>query len=168
MRPVRTGDLAVVALGLGIAAWLLVRSSYGLLPPLQWWLAVPLGVLAVAEALGARTLRARLAAERELRRVRERPPPAALARPVRPVDPLLVARLVVLAQASAYVGAVFVGVWSGVLLYLAGQLGRLYSAPGDARAAVLGLVCAAGLVVAALRLESVCRVPPPEGDPPGS
>ena len=68
MSPVRRRDLAVVAVGLALASWLVVRSAYGDLPPLRWWLPVPLGVLALAEALGARTLRARLAAQREARR----------------------------------------------------------------------------------------------------
>jgi hypothetical protein len=76
---------------------------------------------------------------------------------------MAVARSAVLAQASAYVGAVFVGVWLGVLLHVALELGRLQAASRDIAAAVLGVVCAAGLVVAALWLESVCRVPPEDG-----
>ena len=87
---------------------------------------------------------------------------------MRPVEPMLVARLAVLAQASAYVGAVF-----------AGRLGRGAAArrprrsagcrpPGATRVtAVIGVVCSAALVAAALWLESVCRVPPDEEhDPP--
>jgi len=169
VRPIRRRDLVVLALGLAVAAWLLVRALYGSLPPLEWWLAGPLGVLAVAEALGARTLRARLRAEREARRPPPERRPATASRtagPVRPVEPLLVARLAVLAQASAYVGAVFVGIWAGVLLHVAPLVGRLEAAGGDTLAAVLGVVCAGGLVVSALWLESVCRVPPPSGDEP--
>jgi hypothetical protein len=64
LKPLRRADLAVLALGLAVATWLVVRVTYGHLPPLHWWLPAPLGVLAVAEALGARTLRARLTAER--------------------------------------------------------------------------------------------------------
>ena len=172
MRPVRRRDLVVLALGLAVASWLLVRAWYGNLPPLHWWLPAPLGVLAVAEALGARTLRARLRAERAARRaVRgprdDRPTAAAAARPlgpVRPVEPMLVARLAVLAQASAYVGAVFAGIWTGVLLHTALQLGRLEAARGDTVTALIGIVCSVGLVVAALWLESVCRVPPGSED----
>jgi Protein of unknown function (DUF3180) len=165
LTPVRRRDLIVLAVGLAVAAWLLVRAYYGDLPPLEWWLPVPLGVLAVAEALGARTLRARLAAERAARAGRSRPEPGGgAAGSVRPVEPMLVARLAVLAQASAWVGAVFVGVWAGTLLHVASRLGRLQTAAGDTVAAVLGVVCAAALVVAALWLESVCRVPPSAGD----
>ncbi len=162
MRPVSRRDLAVVAVGLALAAWLVVRATYGSLPPLRWWLPVPLAVLAVAEALGARTLRDRLAAERAARRGGARAAePAPL---VRPVEPMLVARLAVLAQASAYVGAVFTGVWAGVLLHVGPSVGRLQAAGGDTVTAVVGVGCAAGLTGAALWLESVCRVPPDRDD----
>ncbi|SNS72548.1 Protein of unknown function [Geodermatophilus saharensis] len=167
MRPVNRRDLVVVTAGLALAAWLVVRATYGSLPPLRWWLPVPLAVLAVAEALGARTLRGRLAAQRAARRggPRREEPGAPL---VRPVEPMLVARLAVLAQASAYVGAVFTGVWAGVLLHVAPSVSRLSAAGSDTVTAVVGIACAAALTAAALWLESVCRVPPDGDDePPG-
>jgi hypothetical protein len=132
-----------------------VRASYGSLPAFHWWLPVPLGVLAVAEAMGARTLRARLSAQRAGRRGPGRSPATA----ARPVEPMLVARLAVLAQASAWVAAVFAGLWAGVLLHTAPAVGRLAAASGDAVTAALGVVLAIGLAVAALWLEHVCRVP---------
>jgi hypothetical protein len=166
VTPIRRRNLLVLAVGLAVAAWFVIRAVYGDIQRLDWWLAVPLGILAVAEALGARTLRARLKAEREARRSAHGPVAAGnrTAGPVRPVDPLLVARLAVLAQASAYAGAVFLGIWLGVLLYVAPQLHRLQAASGDLVAAVVGVVCSGGLVLAALWLESVCQVPPSEGD----
>ena len=160
MNPVRRRDLAVLALGLAVAAWLLVRSWYGDLPPLRWWLPAPLAVLAVAEALGARTLRARLTAEREARAGRGPTAADGRAAMLRPVEPMLVARLVVLAQASAYVGAVFAGIWGGVLLYVAPAVNRLTAAGGDTVTAVIGLASSTALVAAGLWLESVCKVPP--------
>jgi hypothetical protein len=161
MTPVRRRDLVVLAAGLAVAAWLLVRALYGEMPALDWWLPLPLGALAVAEALGARTLRSRLAALREARAAptRESPPRSVPAR-IRPVEPMLVARLAVLAQASAYVGAVFTGLWAGVLAHVGLAVGRLQAATADSVAALLGIVCAGALVAAALWLESVCRVPP--------
>jgi hypothetical protein len=167
LKPLRKTDLAVLAVGLAVATWLVVRVSYGQLPPLHWWLPTPLGVLAVAEALGTRTLRARLAAERAARsaaarsdRPSQRNQPARPVALVRPVEPMLVARLAVLAQASAYAAAVCGGLWAGVLVYVGPLSARAQAARGDAVAAVLGVVCAAALVAAALWLESVCRVPP--------
>jgi hypothetical protein len=162
LTPVRRRDLAVLAVGLAVAAWLVVRAVYGVLPALRWWLPLPLGVLAVVEALAARTLHARLAAARD-----RRPPADRTAAPARPVEPMLVARLAVLAQGSAYVGAAFVGLWLGVLLHVAPALARLQAARGDAVAAGVGVVCAAGLVGAALWLESVCRVPPDDASSSG-
>jgi hypothetical protein len=160
MTPVRRGELVALAAGVALATWLVVRSAYGSLPPLHWWLPVPLGVLAVAEAMGARTLRARLSAEREGRRS----PGRTAATAARPVEPMLVARLVVLAQASAWVGATLAGGWAGVLLHTTPALGRLSAASGDTVTAVIGVVLAAALAVAALWLEHVCKVPPSEQD----
>lgn len=165
LKPVRRRDLVVVAVGLAVASWLVVRAYYGSIPGLRWWMPIPLLVLAVAEALGARTLHARLEAERKARAAVRRnhadaAPSRAAAPEVRPVEPLLVARLAVLAQASAYVGAVFAGVWAGVLLHVGPALGRLQSAGGDSLSATLGVVFSVALVLAALVLEAVCRIPP--------
>jgi len=160
MTPVRRRDLVALAVAVAVAAWLVVRAAYGSLPPFQWWLPVPLGALAVAEALGARTLRARLSAQRDRRPAPGRTPAAA----ARPVEPLLVARLAVLAQASAWVGAVLAGAWAGVLLHTAPALGRLTAARGDTVTGVLGVLLALGLAVAALWLEHVCKVPPDQDE----
>lgn len=165
MSPVRRRDLAVLTVGLAVASWLLVRAYYGNLPPLNWWLPAPLGVLAVAEALGARTLAARLAALRDARAGKRPPAVTPSVAPVRPVEPMLVARLAVLAQASAYVGAVLLGVWAGVLAHVGPAVGRLQAAGGDTLTAGIGVLCSAALVGAALWLESACRIPPEEHDP---
>jgi hypothetical protein len=165
LRPVRRRDLVVLAVGLGVAAWLLVRALYGQLPPLDWWLPAPLAVLALAEALGARTLKSRLDALRKARTRSGTPAAATRDAPVRPVEPMLVARLAVLAQASAYVGSVFLGIWAGVLAHVGPAVGRLQVAGGDTVAALIGVVGSAALVAAALWLESACRVPPQERDP---
>ena len=165
MTPVRRRDLGVLAAGLAVASWLLVRAFYGQLPALDWWLPLPLAVLAVAEAVGARILRARLAVLREARRARVRPGGRPPTQPVRPVEPMLVARLAVLAQASAYVGAVFGGVWIGVLGHVAPAVHRLQAAGPDTVTASLGVLSSAALIAAALWLESVCRVPPEDTDP---
>ena len=162
MTPVRRRDLVVLAAGLALAAWLLVRSWYGSLPSLDWWLPAPLAVLAVAEALAARTLRVRLADQRAARAGRAPRAGEAAARPVRLVEPLLVARLAVLAQASAYVGAVFAGIWAGVLAHVwPAAVDGVQAAGGDTVTAVIGVGCSLGLVAAAL-LAGV-RLPRPPG-----
>ena len=162
MRPISRRDLAVLVLGLAVATWLLVRAAYGDLPPLRWWLPAPLAVLAVAEAGAARTLRTRLHDLRAARAMGRGQAPEGAPRPerVRSVEPMLVARLAVLAQASAYVGAVSLGVWLGVLAHVGPSVGRLQAAGNDAVTAVLGVGVSVALMTAALWLESVCRVPP--------
>lgn len=167
MTPVRRRDLLVAAVGLAVAAWLLARTFYGDLPPLHWYMPLPLGVIALAEALGGRALKARLEALRAARSGRDEPSalPGSGAQ-VRHVEPMLVARVAVLAQASAWVGAVFAGLWAGVLLHVAPQVGRLQDAAGDTVTSALGVVLAAALIAAALWLESVCRVPPGGDDDP--
>ncbi len=167
MTPLRRRDLAVLGAALTVFSWLLVRRFYGQLPPLDWWLPLPVGLLAVAEALGARTLQVRLAAERRLRSGSRRAAAEQAGPPVRPVEPMLVARVAVLAQASAYMATVFAGVWAGVLLHTAPALGRLQVASGDSRTGVIGLVLSLGLLTAALWLEHACRVPPGEEERPG-
>lgn len=177
MTAVKRRDLAILALGMAVAAWLLVRGLYGDLPRLEWWLPTPLAVLALAEVLAARTVRDRL---RSLRAAREAgrggrrpgapasaPPGGRPVGPVRPVEPMLVARLAVLAQASAYVGAVFAGIWIGVLAYVGPASGRLQAAGSDSITAGIGIASAAALVGAALWLESVCRIPPGPDDDAG-
>jgi hypothetical protein len=159
MTPLRRRDLLVLAAGLAVATWLLVRAWYGDLPRLDWWLPAPLAVLAVGEALGARTLKARLTAQREARSRSGAPVAASQNVPVRPVEPMLVARLAVLAQASAYVGAVFTGVWAGVLAHVGPAVGRLQAAQGDTVTALVGIGSSLALVAAALWLETVCKVP---------
>ena len=161
MRPVPRRDLAVLAGGLALATWLLVRAVYGDLPRLQWWLPAPLALLAAAEAGGARSLGARLGALRRARAAGRggRPDGAPPLPPVRPVEPMLVARLAVLAQASAYAGAVFAGLWAGLLLYTVPALGRLSAAAGDTLTGVLGVLMSAALIGAGLWLEHECKVP---------
>lgn len=165
MTPLRRRDLAVLGVAFAVFSWLLVRRFYGELPPLEWWLPLPVGVLAVAEALGARTLQVRLAAERRSRSGSRRTAAELSGPSVRPVEPMLVARVAVLAQASAYMATVFAGVWAGVLLHTAPALGRLDAASGDTLTGVIGLVLSLGLLAAALWLEHTCRIPQ-QGDPP--
>jgi hypothetical protein len=165
LKPVRRRDLVVLGAGLAVATWLLVRAFYQQMPPLDWWLPTPLLVLAVVEAVGARILRARLAELREARAARPRTDARPPTRLVRPVEPLVVARLAVLAQASAYVGSVFAGIWIGVLLHVGPAVHRLQAAGSDTVTAALGVVGSVGLVAAGLWLESVCRVPPEDHDP---
>ncbi|AEB47641.1 hypothetical protein VAB18032_02785 [Micromonospora maris AB-18-032] len=142
MRPTRISTLVVAALAAAAVAWLLISSIYyDRLPPLPWLPVVTLAGLAVLEAYAAINTRGRI----ERRPGRE------------PVNPLMVARFVVLAKASALVGAIFAGFYAGLAGWLLVQSTR--AAEQDRPAGIAGLVASVALVAAALWLERSCRVP---------
>ena len=114
MGPTRPSTLVVAGLAAAAVAWLLISSFYyGGAPDLPWLPAVTLAGLAVLEAYAAVNTRARI----ERRPGRE------------PVDPLLVARFVVLAKASSLAGAIFAGFYAGLTGWLFVE--RTNAAVGD-------------------------------------
>jgi hypothetical protein len=76
-----------------------------------------------------------------------------------------VARSVVTAKASAWVGALVFGWWLGVLGYLLPRRGELRVAGEDTAGAVVAALCALALVVAALWLQHCCKSPDEPEDP---
>lgn len=143
MTPTRVRDLLLNGVLTAIVVYLLVRLSYGLLPPLPLLAGITLLILGIAEAVFGSSLRARIA---------RRPG-------TRPVQPLVAARAVVVAKASAVGGAIVAGVWVGVLAYVLPLGGELAAAGGDTASAVVGLISALALVGGALWLERCCRTP---------
>ena len=152
MTPTRPRDLVLPALVTAVVAHLLVRLTYGSLPTFPLPAGAPLAVLGLAEAVWGSTLRAR---------IRHRPG-------IRPVQPLVAARAVLVARASALAGAIMTGVWAGLLAYVAPRSADLAAAGGDTAAAAVGLVGALALVAGALWLQHCCRTPddPTDVDPP--
>ena len=147
--PTRIRDLIAYAAAVTLISWLAMRQWYGDLPGLRWFVPLSLLLLAIAEVLAANQLRDR---------IRHRP--GAL-----PVQPLVAARMLALAKASAVVGAVMVGIWAGLLVYVVPRLGQLAAAGNDTAIAAFGVVAAVALTAAALWLEYSCRTPaPPDGD----
>jgi hypothetical protein len=147
VRPTRLPVLVVAAAVTAVLAWLLARAAYPLLSPLPWLTGATPVLLAVAELITAVLLRARLRG----------------ARGTRPVHPIDVARIAALAKASSVGGAVLVGAYGGIALAAAAARARLAVAGDDLVAAVLGAASGLLLVVAALLLERVCRVPSDRG-----
>jgi hypothetical protein len=144
-QPTHPRDLAVVAAVVGLLTWLVVHRWYGSLPSLRWYVPLSLAILAVAELISGFQTRAR---------IRRRPG-------LEPIDPLVAARQLALAKASALVGAAMLGAWAGLLLYLLPRLDTLAAAGGDTVTGTLGVASAALLVGAALWLEFCCRTPKP-------
>ena len=147
MVPTRISTLVVAALAAAALAWLLISTFYyEVAPDLPWLPVVTLAGLAVLEAYAAVNTRGRI----ERRPGRD------------PVNPLLVARFVVLAKASALVAAIFTGFYAGLTGWL--FIERTNAAVGDRPAAAAGLLASLALVAAALWLERACRVPEQEDD----
>ncbi len=142
MTPTRIPVLVVTAVLSALVSWLILRSVYASLPPLPWTAAVAMLLLAIAEALSGRNLRARI-----------RGGPG-----VKPIAPLAAVRMAALAKASSHAAAVVGGLAAGALVYLTSSLSK--SAPrSDAITSGGTFVAAVALVLAALYLEQSCRVP---------
>jgi hypothetical protein len=141
MGPTRPATLVVAALAAAALAWLLISALYRHFPPLPWLPPVTLAGLAALEGYAAANTRARI----------HRKPGH------EPVDPLTVARFVVLAKASALAAAIFAGFYAGLDAWLI--IERTRAAVNDIPATTAGLLAAVALLVAALWLERSCRVP---------
>ncbi|MFL6137670.1 MAG: DUF3180 domain-containing protein [Frankiaceae bacterium] len=150
MRPTPVRLLLAVAVAAGAVTYAVVRLWYGSLPLIPLYAPGTVAFLAVAELFTATSVRARLHG----------------APGTRPIDPLVVARLVALAKASAYAGSIALGGYVGYLAYAVQGLDNPNHAH-DAGASAFGAAMSLVLVLAALLLERVCRVPgPPEDDEP--
>ena len=149
MTPIRPWPLALAAVVSGAGAWLLIRFGYAHFPPLPWTAAAALLLLALAEAWSGRNVRAQ---------VRGQP------RSSRRITPIAIARLAVLAKASAMAAAIFGGASAGFLGYLGGIVAK--PAPRrDTITAGVTLIAALLLAAAAVYLERSCRTPEPPEDP---
>lgn len=155
MKPTRASLLLLVAAVAGGIAYLVTRSQFNSLPTPTIYALSWLVLLAFAELYMALMTRARLAGRHG----------------TRPINPLVVARLVALAKASSIVGAVATGGYAGYLAWVA-KIDSV-TADRDTRTAAFGVGFGLVLVAGALFLERVCRVPkgkdddewePPAGD----
>jgi len=141
MKPTRARTLALTAVVCAVGMWLLLRQVYMSLPLLPWSGVPALGVLALAEAVCGRSVRARLRGRGT------------------PIPPIAVARLAALAKASSLAAAFIGGLAAGFLIYVAGSLDKSSAYRSDAFASGATLGAAALLVAAALYLEYGCCVP---------
>ena len=149
MKPTKARDLLVAGLVAAILGHLIVRVTYGSLPAFPVAAGVTLAVLGIAELVAGNLLRARI----------QRKPGS------RPVQPLVAARAVVVAQASALGGAVVAGLWTGLLVHVLPQTGGVAAAGRDTASSAVGLVSALILVGGGLWLERCCRTPDPPEPP---
>ena len=151
MGPTRKRDLSVATLVVAVAGYILVIGLYRWFPPLTVWTGLSLLLVGAAEAGWAFYVRSKInAGEVGLGRGR--------------VHPLAVARSVTIAKASAWVGAVVLGWWIGVIAYLLPRRDVVVVAGEDTAGAVVAALSALALVIGALWLQHCCKSPqePPD------
>jgi Protein of unknown function (DUF3180) len=151
MGPTRKRDLSAATVLAAVAGYLLVVLTYRWFPPITLWTGVSLLAVAIAEAGWAFYVRSKIS-DGEIGDA-----PGWL-------HPLAVARSVLIAKASAWVGALVLGWWAGVLVYLLPRRSTLRVAGEDTAGAVVAAACALALVVAALWLQHCCKSPPEPPD----
>ncbi len=144
LRPTSLATLSVAALSTAAVAWLGISHFYGDLPPMKWLPPLTLAGLALVEAVTAMSTQARID-----RRAG-----------TQPINPLVVARYVVLAKASSLAGALFAGGYGGFVVWLITVRGRSPAVNDDLAKTAVGLAGSVALVVGGLWLERACRVPP--------
>lgn len=143
--------LVLVAVLAAVGGYALAAAAYSDLPPLPRVAPVTLALLAVVELAMAHLVR-----DRVLGRAR---------RGARPLHPLQVARAAALAKASSPAGALLLGLYAGLTLWL---LPREADQPrADALVTSTSALAALLLLVAALRLERACRTPDSSADDGG-
>ncbi|MEW2478010.1 DUF3180 domain-containing protein [Mycolicibacterium peregrinum] len=154
MGPTRKRDLAGAVAVVAIVGYVLVGVLYRWFPPLTIWTGLSLLAVAIAEAGWAFYVRAKIN-------------DGQIGVGAGRLHPLTVARSVVIAKASAWVGAIVAGWWIGVLVYLLPRRGDLRVAGEDTPGAVVAALSAVALIVAAVWLQHCCKSPeepPDNGD----
>jgi hypothetical protein len=128
-----------------------VLAVYRYFPPIDVWTGVSLLAVAVAESGWGFYVRAKIN-DGEIGDARGW------------LHPLAVARSVLIAKASAWMGALVLGWWIAVLGYLLPRRSTLRVAGDDTAGAVVAALSALALVIAALWLQHCCKSPqePPD------
>lgn len=152
MGPTRRRDVAAAAAAVAVISYLAVHLLYRWFPPITAWTGISLLAVAIAEAAWGRYVGAKIDDSRV---------GAGAGR----LHPLAVARTVVVAKASAWMGALVLGFWLGVLGYLLPRRSTLQAAFEDTGGAVVAAASALALLVAALWLQNCCKSPHDPGQP---
>jgi hypothetical protein len=151
MGPTRKRDLTAAAVVAALIGYLLIVELYRWFPPITVFTGISLLGVAAVEALWGRFVRSKI-------------DDGQIGDSSSLLHPLAVARTVMIAKASAWVGAVVLGWWIGVLAYLLPKRGTLRVAGEDTAGSVVAVVSALALIVAALWLQHCCEKPeePPD------
>jgi len=161
MGPTRTRDVTAAAAVVAVISYLAVGVLYRWFPPITVWTGISLLLAAIAEIAWGRYVRKKIV-------------DGEIGAGPGWLHPLAVARTVVVAKASAWMGALVLGFWLGVLGYLLRQRSALQAAADDTGGAVAAAASALALLAAALWLQNCCKSPldsgrsgPLSGNQPG-
>ncbi len=146
MGPTRKRDLVAVVIGAGVLSFLAVLLLYRWFPPLTVWTGLSLAGVAIAEAVWGVQVRTKISNGQ-------------IGSGAGRLHPIAVARSVVIASASAWVGAGVLGWWLGILAYLLPRRETLRVAGEDTTGAVVAAASAFALIAAALWLQHCCKSP---------
>lgn len=142
----RKRDLAAAVLAVAAVSYLFIRLLYGDFPPITVWTGLSLFAVALAEAVWGVSVR---------RRIRDGQVGVGAGR----LNPLAVARSVAVAKASAWVGALALGWWAGVLAYVLPRRTELRVAAADTPGVAVAALSALLLISSALWLQYCCTSP---------
>jgi hypothetical protein len=130
-------DLLIPFVLAGALAYALLRIGYESLPPFQWFTALPIAALAIAELVMARRVRAAVRHQQQ----------------AKPMTALAVARAVALGKATALVSAAVAGAAVALVLKLLPSSGQANTAGHDLLVGYVLLLVTAALLGAGLLLE---------------
>ncbi len=153
MGPTRKRDLMAATVVVAVVGYILVTGLYKWFPPITLWTGISLLVVAAAEFGWAFYVRSKIN-------------DGEIGAGPGWLHPLSVARSVMVAKASAWVGAVVLGWWVGVLAFVIPRRGSLRVASEDTPGAVVAAISALALVIAALWLQHCCKSPEEPPDNP--
>lgn len=147
----RNRDLAAATALAAILGFLVIHGLYRYFPPITPWTGLSLLAVAAAEAWWGVSVRGR---------IRDGRVGVGAGR----LHPLAVARSVAIAKASAWAGALILGWWIAVLVYLIPRRAELRVAAADTPGAAVAAISALALIVAALWLQHCCKSPGDQTD----
>jgi len=142
----RKRDLTIAVVVLTLLGYVVTSRTFGSFPPITVLTGVSLLVVAVAEAGWAFYVRGKIGDGK-------------IGVGAGRLHPLAVARAVMIAKASAWVGALALGWWLGVSAFFLPKRTVLRVAAEGSAGAVVAAASALALVVAALWLEHCCTSP---------
>lgn len=154
LRELRVRTLAGLFLVAGVLSWSGARlwSALATLPRVPLAAPIVLALIAVVLLATALSIRARLKAQRERR-------PGA-----KGVDPLMAARAVVFAHASALVAALVSGMYGGTGVFLLESL-DIPARRDQAVYAGFSVLAGIAVIVVAFFMERVCKLPEDDDEP---